>query len=75
MIKVIFQNSREEREIGIADTEREAFKIVHMFLQEHNYKSYYTRCWIDENNSNRTIVDVGSWSEFFILDNDNKESE
>lgn len=40
-------------EVGIA---------IKRFLDEHNYKSYYTRTW-DEDGWRH--YDVGSWSEFF----------
>ena len=35
---------------------------IKKFLDEHNYKSYYTRTW-DEDGWRH--YDVGSWSEFF----------
>ena len=31
------------------------------------FKSYYTRSWVE---NGRTILDVGSWSEFFVWDKD-----
>ena len=66
MIKVIFQNSRhEERQIGTASDKEEAMKIIDKFLNEHNFKSYYKRLW-EENG--RIKIDVGSWTEFFWLD-------
>ena len=42
----------------------EAFKKIHEFLDQHNYKSYYTRICQHENEIH---YDVGSWSEFFCL--------
>ena len=72
MIKVLFRNARkEEREIGLANERSEAFKVINDFLNERNYKSYYSRTW---KHDGREYVDVGSWSEFFILEeieNDN----
>lgn len=63
MYRVTFQNSRrEEREIGIAHTKEDIHKIIKKFLDEHNFKSYYTRTWQEEN---RLKYDVGSWTEFF----------
>ena len=44
--------------------EDEALNIISNFLEKHNYKSYYTRYWHEEG---KTIYDVGSWSEFFVL--------
>lgn len=62
-----FENSRgERREIGRPQTEEEIYIIINKFLDEHNYKSYYTRSWINENDPKETIYDVGSHSEFFI---------
>lgn len=65
MYKVIFQNSRkQEREIGTAVDMEGAYKIIDKFLDEHNFKSYYKRVWEE---SGRTKVDVGSWSEFLYI--------
>lgn len=44
-------------------TESQARMIIHQFLDEHNFKSYYTRTW---NNGKGTIYDVGSHTEFFL---------
>ena len=66
MYKVIFENSRkQEREIGTAADMNGTYKIIDKFLDEHNFKSYYKRVW-EENG--RTKVDVGSWSEFFYVE-------
>lgn len=66
MYRVIFQNSRQkEREIGIAKDWDTANKIINKFLDDHNFVSYYTRSW-EENG--RIWLDVGSWTEFFILE-------
>ena len=63
--KIIFENSRhKEREIGTTVDMQEAYKIIDKFLDEHNFKSYYKRTW-EENG--RIKVDVGSWSEFFYV--------
>lgn len=42
----------------------EAFKKIHEFLDQHNFKSYYTRVC---QHGNEVHYDVGSWSEFFCL--------
>ena len=34
------------------------------FLNEHDYKSYYQRRWVEDG---KVAVDVGSWSEFFWI--------
>lgn len=66
-MKLYFHNSYdEERLIGEPVTEKEAIEIINKFLRGHNFISFYTRTW-EENN--RKWFDVGSHSEFFILDN------
>lgn len=69
MYKVIFQNSRnEEREIGTAVDMNDAYDIIDKFLDEHNFEIYYRRVWKE---NGRIKVDVGSWSEFFYVEEDN----
>ena len=41
-----------------------ASKVLKKFLDDHNYKSYYTRMW---RHDNELWMDVGSHSEFLIL--------
>ena len=66
MYRVIFQNSRqEERQIGLADDIDHANKIINKFLDDHNFKSYYTRGWME---NERMCLDVGSWTEFFYIE-------
>ena len=66
MYKVIFQNSRqEEREIGTAADMNGAYDVIDKFLDEHNFEIYYRRAWKE---NCRTKVDVGSWSEFFYVE-------
>ena len=65
-MKLIFQNSRgEERVIAEPQDKKEAVKEINKFLDDHNFKSYYTRIW-EENG--RLIYDVGSWSEFMVIE-------
>ena len=65
-VKLIFQNSRgEERVIAEPSNREEVNKEINNFLDDHNFKSYYTRVW-EENG--RLIFDVGSHTEFFILE-------
>lgn len=60
---VKFRNSEGEiREIGKADNENEVYSIVNKFLEDRNFKSYYKRVW---NANGRTVIDVGSHTEFF----------
>lgn len=43
--------------------EREVYILIRLFLNEHNFKSYYTRSWGTENG---IMYDVGSHTEFFL---------
>lgn len=64
-MKLYFENSYgKERLIAEVQNEEEAFKEIHKFLDDHNYKSYYTRTWM--RNNNEKVYDVGSHSEFFV---------
>lgn len=45
--------------------EREIMKHIQKFLDDHNFKSYYTRMWY---NDGYTWYDVGSHTEFFLVD-------
>jgi hypothetical protein len=45
-------------------TEAQALMKMNEFLEEHNFKSYYTRCW--KTPDGNTHYDCGSWSEFFV---------
>jgi hypothetical protein len=68
-MKLYFQNSRkQERLIAECATLEEVHCEIKKFLHEHNFKSYYTRVLPDRENSNRVILDVGSWSEFMIIE-------
>lgn len=42
----------------------EAMVKMKEFIDEHNYKSYYTRVWQKDDT---VWYDVGSWTEFFCL--------
>lgn len=60
-----FERSNGERILLAENVNREAaFAVMKQFLDDHNYKSYYTRTW-EENNE--LWMDVGSHTEFFIL--------
>ena len=43
--------------------EKEVYLLIHLFLDEHNFKSYYTRTWKTDEG---TMYDVGSHTEFFL---------
>ena len=65
-MKLFFQNSiQQERLIAEPNNKEEVIDAINKFLDDHNFKSYYTRVWEEEG---RLILDVGSWSEVFILD-------
>lgn len=65
-MKVYFQNSSgKEIQIGEADNDKQAMKIIKNFCAERGFSIPYSRMWID---GNRTYVDVGSWSERFIIE-------
>ena len=66
MAKLWFQNSLgQERVLMEVNNFNEVSAGIQKFLEEHNYKSYYTRSWIE---GDRIKIDVGSWSEFFYTD-------
>ena len=70
-MKLYFQNSRGvERLIAEPSNREEVVKEINKFLNDHNYKSYYTRVWEDDG---RLVFDVGSHTEFFILEGMNFE--
>ena len=54
----------KSRIIGNAETIKECHQIIMKFLNDHNYKSYYQRMWVEDG---KVVVDVGSWSEFFWI--------
>ena len=65
-MKLIFRNSsREERVIAEVESATEMFNEINKFCEELNYKIPYTRGWEEDG---RMFFDVGSWSEFFILE-------
>lgn len=69
-----FQNSNgDKRKIGNPNSIDEVSDIISDFLKNHNYKSYYTRTWKNENGE--ICYDVGSHSEFFILVDDKQYDE
>lgn len=65
-MKLFFQNSKgKERLIAEPSNREEVNEEIDKFLDDHNFKSYYTRVW-EENR--RLIFDVGPHTEFFILE-------
>ena len=65
-MKLIFRNSQgKERVIAEPSNVEEVSKEIKKFIDDHNFKSYYTRVW-EENG--RLKFDVGSHTEFFYLE-------
>ena len=65
-LKLIFKSSnRKERVIAEPEDIDGCFKEINKFLEEHNFKSYYTRMWMEDG---RLKFDVGSYTEFFYVD-------
>lgn len=64
-MRVYFEPSgRPRRLLAEVSNRAEATKIISQFLEDHKYKSGYWRFWSE---GEETIIDVGSWTEFFIL--------
>ena len=64
-MNLYFQNSQGKlRLIAQPGTDKECNAAINKFLNKHNFKSYYTRCWIDKEGNK--WFDVGSYTEFFI---------
>lgn len=65
-MKLFFQNSKhQERLIAEPNNKEEVINAINEFLNDHSFKSYYTRVWEEEG---RLVFDVGSHSEFFFLE-------
>lgn len=66
-MKLYFENSNGERRVvAEPQTEQEAMKEIYKFCDDRNFKIYYVRSW--RNEDGLKVYDVGSWSEFFLLD-------
>lgn len=62
-------------EIADINTKPEIFKAIAAFLDAHNYKSYYTRTWVEETQGKVYITcDVGSHTEFFKIEFPDREA-
>lgn len=69
-MKLYFENSIGQRRIiAEPETEKDATKEIYKFCEERNFKIYYVRTWRDGNGLK--WHDVGSHTEFFILDDKN----
>lgn len=63
-LTLYFQNSQgKRRPLATNLTEKDAFKLIHEFCEQRNFKIYYTRHWTE---NGETWYDVGSHTEFFI---------
>lgn len=66
-MKLYFENSIGKRKlIAKPKTEEDVQKEIQEFCDSRNYKIYYTRSW--RNKDGLKVFDVGSWTEFFLLD-------
>ena len=64
-MKVYFENSRGiRREIATVENEDEAYRVIYQFCADRKFQVYYSSSWVE---NNETVVDVGSWSEFFYI--------
>ena len=60
-----FENSKGQRRlISNPTTVSDMWKDINNFLIDHNYKSYYSRINFGKD---EWVIDVSSWSEFFIV--------
>ena len=71
-MKLYFKNSHGERRIiAEPETEEEAYKEMRKFCEDRNFKIYYIRSWMTSDGLKK--FDVGSWTEFFYLDDSVKK--
>lgn len=69
MYNLYFENSKKERRvIAEVETKEDVWKEITKFLDEHNFKSYYSRLFKTHNNE--WCIDVGSHTEFFYVSSD-----
>ena len=47
------------------DDINELFAAVKTYLENNNYKDFYYRLWA---RNEKTIIDFGSYNEFFVID-------
>ena len=65
-MKVYFRDSRgNQRLLKEVTTKEDAIMVMQEFVNDHNFKIYYTRCWFAEG---YTWFDVGSYFEYFLVD-------
>lgn len=62
-----FENSKGQRRVISTPSDiKEMWKDINLFLDEHNFKSYYSRINFEKD---ELVIDVGSHTEFFIVQN------
>lgn len=67
MKKVFFKNSKGvKREIAEVENLTEAYDKINEFCSERKFEIFYTRSW---KRGETIIVDVGSYTEFFYIEN------
>lgn len=65
-MKLYFENSHgNKRVIAEPETEEDVLDVIQKFCDERNFKIYYMRWW---DKDNVRTYDVGSHSEFFLLE-------
>ena len=75
-MKLLFEDRfGRYREIAEVTSRAEAATAIKDFLDAHNFKSYYTRNWVNDCESGAYLMyDVGSHSEFFCIRFDTHEA-
>ena len=68
-MNLYFRDSHGKRRLLAKDmqSKEEIWKHIQRFLDDHDFKSYYTRVWYSDG---FTWYDVGSHTEFFLVDAD-----
>lgn len=66
-MNLYFRDSQGDKRLIASNvkTVKDISKYIQAFLDEHNFKSYYTRIWYS---NGYTWYDVGSHTEFFLVD-------
>ena len=65
-MNVYFRDSLgQKRLLEHVGTKEQVWKVIKKFLDDHNFTSYYTRTWFA---NGYTWYDVGSHTEFFLVD-------
>lgn len=68
-MNVYFKNSRgKEILLGAVVDDKQAYQMIKNFCSERGFRINYMRYWVDPNNEKRTIADVGSHTENFIIE-------